>query len=74
MIITGEIKSEYHEILSGRGMDLLVHLHRKLHYSRKQLLQNRIKIEKNISQGNFPTFLPETKNIRDGSWVIGMKL
>lgn len=57
------------DILTQSSLKFLVILHQAFNERRKALLQARITRQKHIEAGNLPTFLDETKHIRDDpSW------
>lgn len=58
------------DILTKGALDFVVSLHRTFSGRRKQLLANRAKQQAEIDSGKLPTFLEETKHIRDDpSWT-----
>jgi malate synthase len=68
--IVGDIEIGFDTILTKEAMDFVVALHRKFNPIRKQLLDDRIKRQKEIDNGNFPDFLAETSAVRDGDWNV----
>jgi malate synthase len=70
MIIAGNVSSEYSKLLGGQVCELIVYLHRNLHHSRIQLLQNRIDRQAQFDAGKLPTFLPETLHVRKREWTV----
>jgi len=64
--ILGSVPSKEHaKILSPEALAFLATLHRTFNATRKQLLQRRVFRQQDIDAGALPTFLPETKHIRD---------
>ncbi|KAF5092994.1 hypothetical protein D0Z03_002602 [Geotrichum reessii] len=58
------------DILTKKALHFLVILQRSFNSRRKALLAARIERQKSIEAGNLPTFLDETKHIRDDpSWL-----
>jgi malate synthase len=68
--ITGEITSEYADILTPAAIDLLVKLERTFRDTRAALLKRREERQHDFDSGKLPDFLPETKHIREGDWTI----
>ncbi|MFC7392964.1 malate synthase A [Scopulibacillus cellulosilyticus] len=62
--------SEYAEILTPEALNFIKKLHRNFNDRRKELLQRRQLRQKEIDNGKLPDFLPETEDIRNGSWTI----
>jgi malate synthase len=59
------VKPEYLDILTVDALRFVAALHEKFEGTRKLLLNARDQRQKQISQGVFPDFLPETKSIRE---------
>ncbi|KAF5105606.1 hypothetical protein DV453_004673 [Geotrichum candidum] len=58
------------DILTKKALQFLVVLQRSFNNRRKALLTARVERQKSIEAGNLPTFLEETKHIReDPSWL-----
>ena len=53
------------EILTDEALSFIYKLENKFRNQRKLLLENRIKKQESIDQGNLPDFLSETKIIRE---------
>ncbi len=68
--ITGKIAPEYKSILTPECLEFVTHLQRKFNPKRLELLKKRQEVQKKIDGGWRPTFLPETKSIREGDWKI----
>jgi len=68
--ITGEIKPGYDEILTTEAVAFIAKLERAFGDRRRELLQARVARQKEIDAGNMPTFLEETKAIREGDWKV----
>ena len=58
------------EILTNDAIVFLRLLTRTFKPTLTNLLHNRIQIQNNIDNGIYPDFIEETKNIRDGDWVV----
>ncbi len=70
MEIKGTFCSDFAEILSPAALRFLVRLHNQFQEKRKVLLQNRIEKQQLIDSGMMPTFLEETKEIRESEWIV----
>lgn len=68
--VTGDITSEFAEILTPEALSFLQKLDRKFSGSREILLQKRQERQADINNGKLPDFLPETEKIRNSSWTI----
>eukprot|EP01127_Copromyxa_protea_P019485 TRINITY_DN6344_c0_g1_i2.p1 TRINITY_DN6344_c0_g1~~TRINITY_DN6344_c0_g1_i2.p1 ORF type:complete len:345 (-),score=58.69 TRINITY_DN6344_c0_g1_i2:84-1097(-) len=64
------VPKRYEAVLNSSSLSLLVALHKHFEVRRQQLLNQREVIYNNIVAGHKPTFLPETKKIRDGDWRV----
>ncbi|KDO32637.1 malate synthase A [Saprolegnia parasitica CBS 223.65] len=68
--ILGAQPAEYAEILSPDAMRFVAYLHEAFEGRRQALLQARVQRQKELDAGRFPTFLPETKYIRESEWKV----
>ncbi len=68
--LPGEMLPAYNEILTPEALSFLKELHGNFNERRTELLQKRVEKQKRIDAGEFPTFLEETKHIREGDWTI----
>lgn len=68
--VTGEIKAGFEEILTPEALQFVEKLERQFGARRKELLEKRKVIQEEINQGKLPTFLEETKHVREGNWTI----
>ena len=66
--VNGVIKDNYNEILTPEALNFIISLERAFGNRRKELLENRKTVQKQIEKGKFPDFLQETKTIRDSEW------
>lgn len=62
---------QYKEILSDEALDFLIALHENFNNRRLELLKLRVKNQLAFDRGEKPTFLEETKSIRESSWKAG---
>ncbi len=68
--ITGSINESFSTILTQEAQEFLLMLHTRFNGSRKELLEKRIIRQQDIDNGQFPDFLPETKQIRESDWKV----
>lgn len=67
--ILGKINESHRKILTKEACAFLATLHRTFNPTRKHLLQRRVDRQAEIDKGVLPTFLSETKHIReDEAW------
>jgi len=69
-IIKGDLKDSYEAILTEEALNFLIELHKKFNKQRLALLKKREERQKNIDNGEFPNFLPETSEIRESDWTV----
>ena len=73
--ITSELKlshdvlDSYPDILTKEAIDFIVALHKNFNERRLELLAERRERQIFFDLGNFPSFLSETKEIRNGDWT-----
>ena len=68
--IEGGIPPHLEPILSAEALAFLAHLHLHFQEKRLQLLERRKEKQKQWDAGKLPTFLEETRKIREGDWKI----
>ncbi len=68
--IHANISPAFAEILTPAALRFLVSLARKFESTRQTLLAKRDARQKEFDAGVLPDFLPDTKNIREGQWVV----
>ncbi|CAK4075113.1 unnamed protein product [Aphanomyces euteiches] len=68
--VLGEMPREFLDILTPDALRFLAYLHESFEARRQQLLRDRVDRQVALDAGHFPTFLPETKYIRDGAWKV----
>ena len=72
MNITGHISQAYTDILTPAALAFIAKLQRTFNAQRKSLLSKRIERQQALDAGQLPTFLPETRHIReDAGWRVG---
>jgi malate synthase len=69
--INAPISPAFAEILTPDALTFFAKLTREFEPRRQSLLAARIWRQKEFDAGKLPDFLPETKHIRDGNWVVG---
>lgn len=65
-----QIKGTNHPILSQGALSFLTELHKKFDSQRKELLINRILKQRALDNGELPSFLKETIEIREAQWQV----
>ncbi|WP_375558597.1 malate synthase A [Bernardetia sp. OM2101] len=69
--VKGNITPEFEQLLTPEAFVFLAELHKKFDTRRHELLEKRNKRQAEIDKGNMPTFLEETKHIReDKNWKV----
>jgi len=68
--VTGALTPAFEEILTPGALAFLEKLESVFGPRRKKLLDKRVHRQKEIDSGRFPNFLPETKHVRSGDWLI----
>jgi malate synthase len=57
-------------ILTPQALQLVADLAHKFDARRQELLARRVERQKDIDQGKYPDFLPETASVRAGNWTV----
>ena len=70
LTIHAPISAEFATILTPDALSFMVKLARAFEPRRQQLLAARNIRQQQFDAGVLPDFLPDTKNIRDGDWVV----
>ncbi len=69
--VKGEVTPEFKKILTDDALIFLAELHQKFDARRHELLEKRNKRQEQINDGIMPTFLAETKHVReDKTWKV----
>jgi malate synthase len=66
--LRGAVGGRHQEILTPQAVAFVAGLQRRFNERRKALLQARAERQVRIAAGETPDFLPETREIREGSW------
>ena len=70
LTITGKMTSDYAAILNTDVMAFVLALADKFTDRRNALLDRRVERQKRLDAGELPTFLEETKGIREADWKV----
>ena len=68
--VVGLMADRYDEILTEDAMKFICMLQDKFGQTRSNLLDQRKNIQSQIDSGDFPNFLKETTNVREGDWTV----
>jgi malate synthase len=68
--VRGDRRPEWGEILSDDALAFVAGLHRAFNLRREALLADRETRKARIDRGEFPDFLPETREVRDAPWTV----
>jgi malate synthase len=61
---------EFNRVMTSDALGFVGKLSREFEPRRREILENRQKAKAAVDRGQFPDFLPETENIRQGEWKI----
>ncbi|MFL5260385.1 MAG: malate synthase A, partial [Hyphomicrobiales bacterium] len=64
-------KRGYERVLTPEAVVFVADLHRRFEGRRRELLKRRVERQKLFDAGALPDFLPETRAIREGKWIVG---
>ncbi len=68
--IRAPINGQHEKILNPEALEFFAGLQRRFNPRRLELLSLRLERQRRIDQGEMPDFLPETKEIREGNWLV----
>src|SRR5258706_14003335 len=68
--VSGRVTAEFAQILSAEALDFVPNLHREFEPRRQELLARRTARQKEFDAGRLPDFLPETRQVREGTWKV----
>lgn len=68
--VNAPLSARYDEVLTPEALQLLATLERAFRARRRELLQKREQRQARLDAGELPTFLPETRSIREGDWQV----
>jgi malate synthase len=68
--VLAPVTDEFAPILTPEAIAFVAQLHRALNARRLELLERRNARQAQLDAGHLPDFLPETRHIRDGDWMV----
>jgi malate synthase len=68
--IRAPLREDFARVLTPEALQFTATLAREFEDRRRELLDRRRAVQKEIDSGKRPDFLPETRSIRDGDWKI----
>src|SRR5690606_17748371 len=68
--VNAPLPARYDQLLAPEALQLLATLERAFRERRRELLQKREQRQARLDAGELPTFLPETRSIREGNWQV----
>lgn len=68
--VKAPVTDAFAEILTPEALRLVASLHRAFNGRRKELLAARMERQARFDAGEWPTFLEETKAVREGDWKV----
>ena len=70
--IRGAVEGRQHEILTAEALAFVADLQRTFNARREELLRARAERQRRIEAGESPSFLPETREVRDADWSTAL--
>ena len=68
--IKGPVTGAHAEVLTQEALEFLAKLARKFEGRRRELLEQRVVRQRELSEGRLPDFLPSTREIRESEWSV----
>src|SRR5262245_57622356 len=68
--LRGVVIGQHAQVLTPEALDFFATLQREFNPRRLELLRERKVRQAAIDRGEFPTFLAETKHVREGDWRV----
>ncbi|HJZ48976.1 MAG TPA: malate synthase A [Roseiflexaceae bacterium] len=68
--VLGAVSEAFASVLTPEALDFVAKLHRSFDARRQELLRRREQRQAELAAGKLPDFLPETAEIRAGSWRV----
>jgi len=68
--ILGAMSDGYETVLTPEALRFVASLERRFRATRRELLDCRATIQRSLDEGARPDFLPETRQVREGSWTV----
>jgi len=69
--VAGAMKPRFDEVLTSEALAFLADLHARFDGERRRLLALRAERQARFDAGETPDFLPNTADVRAGSWTVG---
>jgi malate synthase len=69
--VVGHVPAEVAHVLSPEALAFVAGLHREFNPTREALLARRVERQTEIAAGKRPTFLEETRSVREDAWRVG---
>lgn len=70
LVIIGPVTRRYAELLTPDALGFVEELAMRFGPRCKELLNIRIRRQEYFDAGGLPDFLPETRHVREGEWVL----
>ncbi len=68
--VRGPVEDRFEEILTDGALEFLAQLHQAFEPRRRALLEDRARRQAAIDAGDLPSFLPSTRDVREGDWQV----
>src|SRR5438105_1454850 len=68
--LQGAMRPGFDEVLTADALEFVAELHRRFGEHRSELLDARAQRRARLAAGELLDFLPETRDIREGSWRV----
>jgi malate synthase len=68
--VRGPVLGAHGEVLAPDALAFVAELHRTFDGRRRELLERRVKRQRDVTAGLRPDFVPETREIREGEWTV----
>jgi len=68
--VRGPRLARFDDVLTGPALEFVARLHREFDPTRQALLGARRERQARLDAGELPDFLPETRHIREGDWIV----
>ncbi|HWO71912.1 MAG TPA: malate synthase A, partial [Actinomycetota bacterium] len=68
--VLAPVEGRGREALTPEALGFVALLHRGFDRRRRELLDRRRERQRELDRGTLPTFLPETRGVREGEWRV----
>lgn len=68
--VLAPVEGRAREVLTPEALGFVALLHRGFDRRRRELLERRRERQRELDRGVLPTFLPETRGVREGDWRV----